>query len=121
MKPELNKLLNEERKRVFEPDQYFVQRVMARLKEQAREAADVWEIVPSATRQIFAFVLALFLIFLTLEMFIPITPSRSMVEAFLEPEQSAAESVWYTDIESPETPTSQQVLEQLIVLEEGEQ
>jgi hypothetical protein len=119
MNSELNKLLSEERKRVFEPDQYFVQRVMARLKEQAVEVADVWEIVPSATRPIFAIVLALFLAFLTVEMFVPITPSRSMVEAFLEPEQSAAESIWYTDVDAP---TSQQLLEQLIVLEEeGEQ
>jgi len=118
MNSELKKLLLEERKRVFEPGPYFVQRMMARLREQTPAHNGVWEIVPSATRPIFALVVALVLVFLTLEAFVPTAPRRSMVEAFLEPEQSAAESVWYADSDAP---TSQQVLEQLIVLEEGEQ
>ena len=117
MNSELRKLLNEERKRVFEPGPYFPQRVVARWKERSRDAG-IWEIVPTAARPVFALALTLLLAFLTLEAFVPVTPTRSMIEAFLEAEQTAAESFLYADSDTPE---SHHLLEQLIVLEEGEE
>ena len=115
MNSELKKMLDEERKRVFEPDPYFPQRVMARWRNQSRDSG-IWEIVPTAARPIFALALTLLLAFLILETFVPAVPTRGLIEAFLEPEQTAAESFLYAD---SDTPASPELLEQLIVLEGG--
>ena len=107
-----------ERKRVFEPDAFFAQRVMARLDAHVsgRNVRDLgfWDMVPSSTRPVLAFALILILCFLAVELFVPQVPTRGMVESFLAPEQSPAESFLYTDSDV----ASQDVLQQLIAPEE---
>jgi hypothetical protein len=115
MDPEFNKFLLNERKRVFEPDVRFSGRVMARLGEREHRTIGFWDIPPVVARPIFALALMLLVVFLTLEAFVPVAPTRSAVEAFLEPEQSNAENVLYTD---SDTLPNHEVFEQLIVFEE---
>jgi len=121
MNPELNEFLNAERKRVFEPDSYFAPRVVSQWTAQKRPAPrenGIWDFIPRATRPVFALALTLLLVFLTIETFVPVEPGIGMIEAYLAPEQSTADSVLYTE---SEVPSSRELLEQLIVLEEGEQ
>ncbi len=103
-----------ERKRVFRPDAFFTQRVMARLNERVGQDFGIWDIVPSSTRLVLAVALTLVLGFVAVEVFIPEVPQRGMVESILEPEQSPAESFLY----EADMPTRQDVLEQLISTEE---
>jgi hypothetical protein len=103
-----------ERRRVFTPDAFFTQRVMARLDGRRSAETGIWEIVPGSTRPVFALALMLILCFVLLETFVPQEPTRGMVEAFLETEQSPAESFLYSN---PEIPSHQEVLQQVIALE----
>lgn len=107
-----------EQKRVIEPDAFFTHRVMARLDERlngrAFQEAGFWDAIPGSTRPVLAFALMLILCFVIVEMFVPQLPQRGMVESFLAPEQSPAESFLYTDAEV----ASQDVLQQLIAPEE---
>src|SRR5262245_55177693 len=90
-----------EKKRVLEPDSFFTQRVMARLDERSNEQSvqdlGFWDMVPSSTRPVLAVALMLILCFFAVEMFVPQLPQRGMVESFLAPEQSPAESFLYND------------------------
>jgi hypothetical protein len=110
----MNKFFESERKRFFEPDAFFTQRVMAQLDSAKKVARGqdfgFWDIVPSSTRPVLALAVMLILCFVIVEMFIPQYPQRGMVESFLEPEQSPTESILYTDIDVP----SQDLLQQLI-------
>src|SRR6185436_3948692 len=108
---------DEERKRVFEPDAFFTQRVMARLDERRREGrfGDIWDIVPASTRPVLAIALVLILCFVAVELLVPQLPQSGMVESFLAPEQTPGESFLYND---SDVPSRQVVLEQLIALEE---
>jgi hypothetical protein len=119
MNSELDKLLatlaHEERKRVFHPDPFFPQRVMARLKEEAAGEPVVWDFIASATRPIFALGITLLLAFLTLEALVPLEPTRGMIEAFLSADQSAADAALYLDTDAPDRYELEQLL---IVLEE---
>jgi hypothetical protein len=105
-----------ERKKVLTPDAFFTQRVMARLDagienaSSLREAA-FWEIIPSSTRPVLALALMLILCFIAVEVFVPQLPQRGLVESFLAPEQSPAESFLYNDTD---VPSRQDVLQQLI-------
>jgi hypothetical protein len=112
----LAKLIRDERERVFEPDQYFPQRVLARLKDEPVREQAIWDFIPTAARPVFALGITLLVAFLTLEALYPLEPSRGMIEAFLSADQTPAESVLYLDTEAPE----RYELEQLIVLEEGD-
>ena len=113
---QLKDFFDKERNRVFEPDAFFTQRVMARLNERPVEAeSGIWDFVPGSTRPVLAIALTLILCFVVLEIFIPQVPERGMVEAFLATEQSPTESFLYNDTE---VPSRQDVLEQLIAPEE---
>src|SRR2546421_52133 len=112
---QLKEFFNEERKRFFEPDAYFTQRVMARLNERPVQDFGIWDIIPTSTRPVLAIALTLILCFVALETFIPQMPQRGMVESFLEPEQNPAESFLYN---GTDVPSRQDVLEQLISLED---
>src|SRR5262245_32660287 len=88
-----------ERKRVLTPDAFFTQRVMARLDEQPAEKNvsrigdfSLWDAVPSSTRPVLALALLLILCFVGVELFVPQVPEQGMVESFLAPEQTPAES-----------------------------
>ena len=108
-------LFDAERKRVFEPDAFFTQRVMARLDEGAAHDFGIWDIVPNSTRPVLALALMLILCFVAVELFVPQMPQRGMVESFLESEQNPAESFLYNEAD---VLTRQDVLEQLIALED---
>lgn len=112
---QLKDLFEAERKRVFAPDAFFTQRVMARLNDRSRAESGIWEIVPSSTRPVLALALMLVLCFFLVEVFVPQEPERGMVETFLEGEQSPAESFLYSE---PEIPSHQEVLQQVMALED---
>jgi hypothetical protein len=103
-----------ERKRVLKPDAFFTQRVMARLNEPVNEKRAFWDVIPSSTRPVLVFALMLILCFVVVEMLVPQLPEHGMVELFLAPEQSPAESFLYNDTDV----ASQDVLQQLIELED---
>jgi hypothetical protein len=112
---QLKEFFDAERKRVFEPDAFFAKRVMARLNEGLSQDYGIWDIIPNSTRPVLAVALALILCFGAVEMFVPQMPQRGLVESFLEPEQSPAESFLYNDTD---VPSRQDVLDQLIAPEE---
>jgi hypothetical protein len=118
----LKLLFDAERKRVFEPDASFTQRVMDRVDERPAGATGryiqelgIWDAIPGSTRPVLAFALMLLLCFVGVELFVPQLPQSGMVESFLAPEQSAAESFLYNDTDMP---SRQDVLQQLIDAEE---
>jgi hypothetical protein len=111
----LKDFFEEEKKRVFEPDAFFTERMMARLEEASAWKYGIWEIMPNSMRPVLAVALALILCFVTIELFIPQIPQRGVVESFLEPEQSPAESFLYNETDIP---ARQVVLQQLITSED---
>src|SRR5215468_10516458 len=116
----LKQFFDAERKKVLAPDAFFTQRVMARLEASGENTAffrqaGFWDIVPSSTRPVLAIALMLVLCFVAVEMFVPQLPQSGMVESFLAPEQSPAESFLYNDTDLP---SRQDVLQQLIEPEE---
>jgi hypothetical protein len=112
---QLKEFFDAERKRVFEPDAFFAKRVVARLSDGVAQDYGVWDIVPSYTRPVLAVALALILCFGAVELFVPQMPQRGIVESFLEPEQSPAQSFLYNDTD---VPSRQDVLDQLIAPED---
>jgi len=109
-----------ERKRVVEPDPFFTQRVMARFDGAGtRRVQDFgfWDMVPNSTRPVLALALMLIICFGAVEIFYPAAPQRGIVESFLAPEQSPAESFLYND---SDIPSRQDVLQQLIAPEDEE-
>ena len=112
---QLKDFFDAERKRFFEPDAFFAKRVMARLNERVSQDFGIWDAVPSSTRPVLALALTLILCFAAVEMFVPPVPQSGMVESFLAPEQTPAESFLYNDTD---VPSRQDVLEQLIDPEE---
>jgi hypothetical protein len=113
----LKDFFEEEKKRVFEPDAFFTKRMMARLEKGSAWEYGIWEIMPNSTRPVLAVALALILCFVAIELLIPQMPQRGVVESFLEPEQSPAESFLYNETEIP---ARQVVLQQLITLEDAQ-
>jgi hypothetical protein len=111
----LKEFFESEKNRIFEPDAFFTQRVMARLREGAVRQYEIWDSMRSSTRPVLALALALILCFVAIEFFLPQTPQRGMVESFLEPEQSPAESFLYNEAD---VPARQVVLQQLIAPED---
>jgi hypothetical protein len=112
---ELKEFFDSERKRVFTPDPFFTQRVMARLDAPVTSEFGIWDVVPSSTRPVLALGLMLIFGFAAVEMFVPQVPQQGMVESFLAPEQNPAESFLYNDTDIP---SRQAVLEQLIAPED---
>jgi hypothetical protein len=111
----LKDFFDAERQRVFEPDTYFTQRVMAHLAERTRQEAGIWEVLPTSTRPVLAIALMLILCFVAVETFIPQLPQRGMIESFLESEQTPAESFLYNETDIP---SRQDVMQQLIAPED---
>jgi hypothetical protein len=108
-----------ERKKVFEPDEFFTKRVMARLsdgKERSFRDFGIWEALTNSTMPVLAIALLLILCFIAVDLFIPQMPQRGMVESFLAPEQNSTESFLYNDTDVP----SRQIVLELVTLEEQE-
>jgi hypothetical protein len=112
-----NDFFKEERKRVFEPGPFFVQKVMARLGRQPARENGFWETVVAAARPVMALALTVLLAVVGIEMFLPTEPARGMIEASLIPEISDGERLLYME---PDIPPDHDLLEHLIVLEGGE-
>jgi len=112
---ELRQFFELERKRIVQPDAFFTQRVLARLTDRSVREFGIWDIVPGSTRPVLAIALTVILCFVAIEVFVPQLPQRGMVESFLAPEQTAAESFLYNDTDIP---SRQDILEQLIEPEE---
>jgi len=111
---QLKDYFDAERKRVFEPDPLFAKRVMARLNQTTPQDHGIWDF-GSSFRPALAVALVLFLCLVVIHVFVPQTPQRGMVESFLEPEQSPADSFLYNDNGVPSRPD---VMAQLISLPE---
>src|SRR5262249_54153555 len=110
----LKEFFNQEKKRVFAPDPYFATRVMARLKTQPVAAdSTLWESILAASRPVMAAALTMVLLLLGVHMFLPVEPSRGMVEAYFNSEVSPGESLIYNDAEAP----THEQLEQVMILE----
>ncbi len=106
----LKRFFESEKSRVFAPDAFFTERVMARLKGAPSWKSGIWELLPSSTRPVLALALALILCFIAIELFIPQMPQREVVESLLESEQSPVESLLYNGTDVPD----RQVVLQLI-------
>jgi hypothetical protein len=98
---ELRKYFDNERNRVFTPHPLFAQRLVSLVKNRRLTDIGIWELAPASARSVFAVALILVLSFILLEAVIPQIPNRGLVEAYLEPDQSAAETVLYSDTEVP--------------------
>jgi len=111
----LKDFLDAERKRVYQPDAYFTQRVMARLNERTSQESGVWDFIPISTRPVLALALMLIVCFVAVQTFMPQLPQRGIVESFLESEQNPAESFLYS---GTDVPSRQDVMQQLIAPED---
>jgi hypothetical protein len=114
----LKDFFDSERKRVFEPGPFFTSRVMARLNGGHRMEGALWEMIPTSVRPVLILALVLILGFMAGELFMPRVPNSGMVEASLESEQVPGEGILYGEDE--EVPNGPELLEQLIVLEDGQ-
>jgi len=114
----LKDFFDSERKRVYEPGPFFTSRVMARLNGRHRLENTLWEMIPISVRPVLVLALVLIMGFIVGEVFVPRVPNSGMVEASLESEQRPGEGILYG--EDDEVPTGQELLEQLIVLEDGQ-
>ena len=111
----LKDFFDAERKRVYQPDAYFTQRVMARLNERTSQESGVWDFIPISTRPVLALALMLIVCFVAVQTFMPQLPQRGIVESFLESEQNPAESFLYN---GTDVPSRQDVMQQLIAPED---
>lgn len=108
----LAEFFQKERQRVFLPDAYFAQRVMARLSQKAEDVG-VWEMVPKPSRSVLVLAVTLLLCFLTLDEFFPVMPRQGPVDMILESEQGAVESRVLSGTEDD----GHDFIEELIVME----
>jgi len=111
----LKDFLESEKSRVFEPDNFFTKRFMARLQGAQSLKARFWEMMPSSARPVLALALVLILSFIAVELFVPQVPQRGVMESVFESEQSPVESLLYGDAD---VPARQVVLQQLIAGED---
>ena len=111
----LRDFFDAERKRVYQPDAYFTQRVMARLNERRSQESGVWDFIPISTRPVLALALMLIVCFVAVQTFMPQMPQRGIVESFLESEQNPAWSFLYN---GTDVPSRQDVMQQLIAPED---
>jgi hypothetical protein len=88
---------------------------MARLNDRAAEESEIWEVLPSSTRPVFALALMLMLCFLFAEVFLPQLPQRGLIESYLEAEDNPTYQFLYTR-EGDELPSQQEFYEQMVGL-----
>jgi hypothetical protein len=119
MNSDLNNFFREERKRVVEPGPFFVQRVMTRLGQvrgQSLSEMSIWDIVPAATRPVFAIALTILFAVLAIQILVPIEPSRGAIDAYVSSGLTPSETLLFT---GAETPTNAAYIEEFI-LEPGQ-
>jgi hypothetical protein len=111
----LRQFFESEKSRVFAPDAFFTKRVMARLRSAQSLKSAVWEILPISARPVLALALVVILCFIAIELFVPQTPQRGVVDSVFESEESPVESLLYNNAD---VPARQVVLQQLIAEED---
>ncbi len=111
----IEEFFRQERQRVFLPDAYFVQRVMARLSRKAEDVG-VWDMVRKPSRSVLVLAVAMLLCFFALDVFIPVMPQLGPVDMTLESEQGPVE----TRVLSGTEDDGQEFIQELIAME-GEQ
>jgi hypothetical protein len=111
----LNEFFNHERQRVFQPDAYFVQRVMAGLNRKVEDIG-IWEMIPSSSGPVLVLAVALLLCFMALDEFVPVMPERGLISAVLEAEVGPVEAQVLSETEDED----QDFIQELIAME-GEQ
>ena len=97
MNSDLNNFFKEEQKRVFEPGPFFVQRVMSRLASGKPLVPGVWDMLPSATRPVFALALMVLFAVLAVQILMPVQPTRSAIEAYLQQDLTTRERLLVVD------------------------
>jgi hypothetical protein len=112
--PDLNEFYRAERQRVFEPAPHFAERVVARIREETQRPKGLWESTLHATRPVCALALVSLLLLIIVRISATVEPRRGLVEAFLETEMSADDSLLYAAADNPPTNAA---LEDLILLE----
>jgi hypothetical protein len=117
MNSKLDQFFRNERARVIEPDAFFPQRVMARVRARARETREsgIWEGVRSGAKPVFALAFVLFLAFLAIQLFIPEIPSRGPIDAFMSPDQNGAHLISLGD-----DPSNPELERMIIITEDGQ-
>lgn len=119
----LKQFFEAERKRVYQPGPFFTKRVMASLNQEVlkpAEESEIWEVIPSSTRPVFAVALMLMLCFLLAEVFIPRMPQSGLIESYLDAERNPTQSFLFTS-DSDEVPSGQEIFEQVLGLGEERQ
>ena len=118
MNSRMDEFFKQEKSRVFEPDTYFPQRVMARVAARLQEQREngIWEGMKAGSRPVFALALVLLLAFLAVQLFVPVLPPRGPIEAFLSTDQSPDEQLIYTGVD----PSSPELEQMIIITEDGQ-
>jgi len=118
MNSKLDEFFKTERARVFEPDPYFTQRVMARLAAQisVQRENGIWDGVLSGARPVFALAMVLLLAFMAIQLFLPDVPERGPIESVLSPDQTDGEHLIFTGAD----PSSPELEKMIIIMEDGQ-
>jgi hypothetical protein len=117
MNPKLDEFFKSERARVFEPDAYFTQRVMARVAGLSSHRENgIWDGVLSGARPIFAMAMVLLLAFMAIQLFLPNMPERGPIDAVLSPDQTDGEHLIFTGAD----PSSPELEKMIIITEDGQ-
>jgi len=118
MNSKLDEFFKTERARVFEPDPYFTQRVMARLAAQisVQRENGIWDGVLSGARPVFALAMVLLLAFMAIQLFLPSMPEHGPIDAVLSPDQTDGEHLIFTGAD----PSSPELEKMIIITEDGQ-
>jgi hypothetical protein len=116
MNPSLKEFFENEKKRVFTPDDYFSTRVMARLREARRNDFAIWDVIPGTTRPVFGLAFVLMLAVLGAQMFLPQAPERGFLSSLIEAEQAQSEAPFLYS--GADIPADHELLNQLMGFEE---
>ena len=110
--PELIRLFEDERQRLFTPRADFCRRVMLRLDEKPLPQTTIWETALDSMRPITAAALILIAALLGLQVFQIPEPNRGPIQIALDLEIPDIEQMLYLEANPPESV----VLEELIVV-----
>jgi len=118
MNSKLDEFFKTERARVYEPDSYFTQRVMARLAAQisVQRENGIWDGVLSGARPVFALAMVLLLAFMAIQLFLPSMPEHGPIDAVLSPDQTDGEHLIFTGAD----PSSPELEKMIIITEDGQ-
>jgi len=115
MDSRLTELFEQERERVFTPAPGFCGKVMSRVRQEPVQQT-LWENALATGWPMLAAALTCVLAVIGMNVMIPATPSRGLMEIYTELEVPAAHQALYVDVDTLSTPV---VVEQMI-LEDGE-